>query len=207
MVGRARVPARGVYPTSNEHGRLLDRSSGVARPPAAGGTGDDFWRYRWEGTIQLHRVNPYLHAPDDPALAPLRDADWLRVNHRDYPAIYPPAAELIFAVLAALHAPPLGDKLLFTLADLGVVVMLSRLLARGSPPSAGPPRAAAWYAWNPLAVYAFAGGGHYDSLMLLALVAAVWTLDRACAAGSARLAADAQAFDGRHDCLCPGCRR
>lgn len=158
--------------------------------------GDDFWRYRWEGTIQLHRVNPYLHAPDDPALAPLRDADWLRVNHRDYPAIYPPAAELIFAVLAALHAPPWGDKLLFTLADLGTVVMLSRLLARGLPPSAGPPRAAAWYAWNPLAVYAFAGGGHYDSLMLLALVAAVWTLDRACAAGSARLEADAQTFEG-----------
>ncbi len=145
--------------------------------------GDDFWRYRWEGMVQLHGVNPYVRAPASPVLIPLRDADWARVNHRDYPAIYPPAAELVFVLLAAARVPPLGMKLLFTLADLGVIVMLRRLLLnqKKSPSSARLDRAAAWYAWNPLVAYSFAGGGHYDSLMLVTLVAAVWTLDRAAA--------------------------
>ena len=30
--------------------------------------GDDFWRYQWEGKIQHAGFNPYVNAPDDPAL-------------------------------------------------------------------------------------------------------------------------------------------
>ena len=42
-----------------------------------------------------------------------------------------------------------------------------------------PAPAAAWYAWNPAVVYAFAGAAHFDSLMLLALTGAALTLHRA----------------------------
>ena len=34
--------------------------------------GDDFWRYQWEGKIQQAGFNPYVHAPDDPQLEPVR---------------------------------------------------------------------------------------------------------------------------------------
>lgn len=136
--------------------------------------GDDLWRYVWEGCVQLHGENPYRHAPESAALAPLRDEDWTRINHREWPAIYPPGAEWLFAEMARVSTRPWFFKAVFTLADLGVVFLLTRIntgFARH--------RAAAWYAWNPLVVCAFAGAGHFDSLMLLPLTAAVWALRRA----------------------------
>ena len=135
--------------------------------------GDDVWRYRWEGNIQLHGFNPYQLAPDSPALAGWRDADWGRINHRDVPAIYPPLAEGMFAVMAWGGNSLLGYKGLFAGADLGVAALLRRtLVSRGRSPDE-----AAWYAWNPLAVYVSAGAAHFDSLMVLAMVAAIWCLD------------------------------
>jgi alpha-1,6-mannosyltransferase len=136
--------------------------------------GDDLWRYRWEGRIQLHGFNPYLLAPDSPVLAGLRDDEWPLINHRDHAAIYPPLAEMIFAGLAAGGLPVLGYKLLFGLADLGSIAILRRLLAR----SGASPDAAIWYAWNPLAVYVSAGAAHFDSLMVLALLGAILWLER-----------------------------
>jgi len=34
---------------------------------------DDVFRYVWDGRVQHAGINPYLYAPDDPNLAPLRD--------------------------------------------------------------------------------------------------------------------------------------
>lgn len=136
--------------------------------------GDDLWRYRWEGSIQLHGFNPYQLAPDSAVLVGLRDAAWSQINHQNVAAIYPPLAEVMFAVLAWGGTSVLGYKLLFAVADLGIVAVLRRLLAnRGSSPAE-----AAWYAWNPLAVYVGAGAAHFDSLMVLAMMGAVWCLDR-----------------------------
>ena len=49
-----------------------------------------------------------------------------------------------------------------------------------------PYRRAAWYAWNPAVAYACAGAGHFDSLMLLTLTAAVFALHRATTADATR---------------------
>src|ERR1043165_7398063 len=59
--------------------------------------GDDFWRYQWEGKIQQSGFNPYLEAPDDPKLDPVRAgfSQWPKINHREFRAIYPPGAELL----------------------------------------------------------------------------------------------------------------
>ena len=140
--------------------------------------GDDVWRYRWEGMIQLHGFNPYKSGPESPELAGLRNADWSRINHRNYPAIYPPLAEAVFAGIAATGNALWSYKALFALADLACIAVLRRLLVR----SGRPAEDAAWYAWNPLAVYAFAGAAHFDSLMMLALLGAVWALDECCRA-------------------------
>ncbi|MBE7159575.1 MAG: hypothetical protein INR62_14290, partial [Rhodospirillales bacterium] len=118
--------------------------------------GDDLWRYRWEGNIQLHGFNPYQLAPDSMALAGWRDADWERISHRDVPAIYPPLAEGVFAVMAWGGNSVFGYKGLFAIADLGVCAVLRRMLASEGT----PPEEAAWYAWSPLAVYVSAGAAH-----------------------------------------------
>jgi hypothetical protein len=136
--------------------------------------GDDVWRYIWEGRVQRAGFSPHALAPDAPALASLRDAVWERMPHRSIPAVYPPAAQAVFRWTGAVSESVGLLKLVFVLADLGVCALL---VCR-----AGTHRAL-WYAWSPLVVYSFAGGAHFDSLMLLPLVAAVLLAERGTAVG------------------------
>ncbi len=126
-------------------------------------SGADIYRYVWEGRVLLAGWNPYLHAPDSPLLEPLRDGVWADVQHKTFTAIYPPLAEWVFALMAAVWAAPLFFKILFLLADGAVVALLARRFTR---------QRALLYAWNPLVIYSFAGGGHYDAFFVLLLVLA-----------------------------------
>ena len=145
--------------------------------------GDDFWRYQWEGRIQESGFNPYVHPPDDAALKPVREqfSNWHRINHRHFRAIYPPGAELLFAGLSRISDSALLYKLLFAAADLATAGVLLLLIG-------GPQRhaMAAWYAWNPLVVYSFAGAAHFDSLMILPMTAGVLLLTRVALAETSR---------------------
>jgi len=123
--------------------------------------GDDIYRYIWEGQLLLHHVNPYLHAPDAGELIPLRDAIWESVQHRTFAAIYPPLAEWAFALIALISPSVFFFKIVFASADLLAGGLLWRRYGG---------RAALLYLWNPLVIYSFAGGGHYDSIFVLALV-------------------------------------
>jgi hypothetical protein len=169
----------------------------VALPLAPG---DDFWRYQWEGKIQHAGFNPYVNAPDDPELEAVRSQypAWQKINHRDFRAIYPPGAEIIFAGLSRISDSPLFYKLIFAAADIATIAVLLRLFQGAHAPSRAPFGAspngigasryasAAWYAWNPLVVYSFAGAGHFDSLMILPLTAGVLFLTRFEAATESR---------------------
>jgi hypothetical protein len=137
--------------------------------------GDDLWRYQWEGKIQQAGFNPYINAPDDPKLEQVRAEfpDWGKINHREYRAIYPPGTELIFRALSAISDRPLFYKLFFTAADLAAIAVLLRLVG-GTNRYAN----AAWYGWNPLVVYSFAGAAHFDSLMILPMTAGILFLAR-----------------------------
>lgn len=123
--------------------------------------GDDIYRYIWEGKLLLNHVNPYLHAPDATALISLRDKIWESVGHKAFPAIYPPLAEWSFAVLALISPSVFFFKTAFALADLVTGALLWRRYGGSDT---------LFYLWNPLIVYSFAGGGHYDSFFILALV-------------------------------------
>lgn len=131
--------------------------------------GDDLWRYLWEGHIQNLGFSPYHLAPTAPELEPYRTVWWGAINHSDVTAIYPPITQLGFRLLAAIAATPALFKLAFVVADLAVAWLLGRRFGYSY---------ATLYAWNPLVIYSFAGGGHYDSWFILPLVAA-WLLDEA----------------------------
>ncbi|MHC4137204.1 MAG: glycosyltransferase [Planctomycetota bacterium] len=128
---------------------------------------NDLYRYLWEGQIQRAGYNPYAHAPQDPELRHLRDADHAKVNHPEYPTIYPPLAQVFFRSAAGLS--PTGLRNLVLGLDVAVVLVLL-LWLRGT---GRPPGQAIVYAWAPLAV-ASAGVGHVDPLMLLFLVGGAW---------------------------------
>jgi alpha-1,6-mannosyltransferase len=123
--------------------------------------GEDIYRYIWEGNLLLNHVSPYVHAPDAMSVIPFRDTIWGSVQHRTFSAIYPPLAEWAFAVLASASPSVIFFKTVFAAADLLTGALLWMRFGG---------RAALFYLWNPLVVYAFAGGGHYDSLFVLALV-------------------------------------
>ncbi len=125
--------------------------------------GDDIWRYLWEGYIQTFGFSPYDQPPNAEILSALRTNWWTKINNEDISAIYPPITQLGFRWIAQVHLSVLTFKGLFTLADLGVCAALSRHFGY---------RATLLYAWNPLIIYSFAGGGHYDSWFMLPLVVA-----------------------------------
>ncbi len=134
--------------------------------PAAPFLSGDLYRYLWDGRVQQAGINPYRHIPADPALAALRDgAVYPHINRRDYaPTIYPPAAQIIFRAIAAAGRTPFAVKAAMVMCEALAVTVLLRLLALARLPAAR----VLIYAWNPLAVWSFAGNGHID--------AAAWTL-------------------------------
>jgi alpha-1,6-mannosyltransferase len=129
--------------------------------PAPSFLSGDLYRYLWDGRVQQAGINPYRHIPADPALTALRDGVvYPRINRRDYaPTIYPPAAQLIFRAVAAAGGTPFAMKAAMVLFEALAVGCLLGLLALAGLPAAR----VLIYAWNPLAVWSFAGSGHVDA--------------------------------------------
>jgi alpha-1,6-mannosyltransferase len=130
--------------------------------PALPFLSSDVYRYVWDGRVQAAGINPYLHVPADPALAPLRDADvYPLINRKDYArTIYPPAAQLVFAAVGHVSDGVTAMKLaMLGFEALGVLCAL--LLLRWA---ALPPERVLIYAWNPLALWSFACDGHVDAV-------------------------------------------
>ena len=130
--------------------------------------GNDIWRYLWEGRLQNLGISPFTFAPTAPELAPLRTEWWSLINNADVSAIYPPITQLGFRGLAAIATSTLLFKVAFVAADLGVCWLLQRRFGLLKT---------LIYAWNPLIIYSFAGGAHYDSWFILPLVWAWLCLD------------------------------
>ncbi|NET06766.1 MAG: glycosyl transferase family 2 [Symploca sp. SIO2B6] len=130
--------------------------------------GDDVWRYLWEGYTQTLGFSPYDLAPNAAELIPYRTQWWSQINHQDVSAIYPPVTQLGFRVLATVTPSVWLFKAAFILADLLTCWLLSRRFTY---------QQAIVYAWNPLIIYSFAGGAHYDSWFILPLVAAWLVFD------------------------------
>jgi hypothetical protein len=80
----------------------------------------DVWRYLFDGRTLAHGTNPYTVLPDDP-----------RVNHPEIPTIYPPHAELLFALAHQLTL----WRLLLIACDLAAIALVrERALALATFP-------------------------------------------------------------------------
>lgn len=144
---------------------------------------DDVYRYLWDGRVLAHGVNPYLHAPADPALSELRTPWHGLVNHPDVPTIYPPLAQLLFAAVAtAGGATILAAKGLWLFMDLACAFLLGRVATRsGRRPGA----VLLWYLWSPLLIVETAWSAHLEAAGLLVVAGLLWA-DAPRASGGAR---------------------
>lgn len=136
---------------------------------------DDIWRYLWDGHVQLQGVNPYLHAPDAGTLDPLRTSWHALVNHPSVPTIYPPGAQLVFALLAAVGSRVLVYKAAWIAADLAAAWVLGRI-ARNR--SLDPIPVLLLYLWCPLLLVEVSWSGHLAPVALLPMMAAVWLSEK-----------------------------
>ncbi len=137
----------------------------------------DVWRYLWEGRVWASGFNPYRHAPQDAALdaavpssgpqAEVWEEIRQRVTYPELPAIYPPAAQMVFRLShATFPASVVGWKfwtILFEALGVCFVALALRRLGRAVAPGL------LLMAWNPLMVKSFAGSAHFESVLVAAL--------------------------------------
>nr|WP_320048628.1 glycosyltransferase 87 family protein [uncultured Desulfuromonas sp.] len=128
---------------------------------------DDVYRYLWDGAQLFHGHNPYAQAPQQ-VVAPSAELTKLQgqINHAHLVTIYPPAAQLFFALSGGSL---LVYKLVCSLVDLGSCLLLLHLLQRMN-------RSPLWlavYAWHPLVILEGTGSGHIDILAVFFLLGAL----------------------------------
>ena len=146
----------------------------VALLPTQPDLSTDAYRYVWEGRVVLHGANPFALAPADSSLVTLRDSTFELINHKPLVTIYPPLAQGLFALGAWIAPNLVALKSLFSLFDLGIVLVLVALLrARGRPATH-----ALIYAWSPLVIVETAHSGHLDAAGAFFLVLGVALLAR-----------------------------
>lgn len=161
----------------------------AALVPASPVLENDYNRYLWDGAVVASGHNPYTLPPDagrkdwkdsGPVIEAFRKLAeeagpvHKRINHPHLTTIYPPLAQLAFAV-AHWISPwnVLGLKVVMLLFDV-VTLLLLMLVFR----AVGVPVIwAAVYWWNPILLNEFYIGGHMD-LLALPFVAAslLWAI-------------------------------
>jgi len=138
-------------------------------------TSNDSERYLWDGAVFLAGFDPYVTAPNDPAVAHLRDIWTTPEEHAKYPTLYPPGGLSLFA-LCALAGPSYGIwvwKFLTTAAVmLTLLISYNLLIARRLVHH--------FYliALSPVLLFEPQIGAHLDIFSLLGITAALWCLEK-----------------------------
>jgi hypothetical protein len=128
---------------------------------------NEVWRFQADGVTQRAGLNPYQVAPADPQLVG-KFSEPERIPRDDIRTAFAPGAEALFRIIPASNNA-LTYKLLFGVANVLAIALLLRLLDS---------QTVAWFAWNPLVAYSFFGGAHFDSIVLLAIAAQIFCLER-----------------------------
>lgn len=131
----------------------------------------DIYRYVWDGQVQAAGINPYRYLPVDPALADLRDpAVFPLINRKTYArTVYPPAAQVIFALVGQVTRTVTGMKCAMVAFEVVAMLCMLKLLSL-----AGLPRERLLiYAWNPLVLWSIACDGHVDAAVIGLLAVAL----------------------------------
>ena len=87
---------------------------------------DDVYRFYWDGKVQTYGINPYLYPPQSPELNLVpRDDFYLKINHRQYPTIYPPLSQFFFFICYSISQNSLYSlKTLYLLFDILLIIFL-----------------------------------------------------------------------------------
>ncbi len=130
----------------------------------------DVNRYIWEGDLFNQDINPYLHAPDSPAVKSFVNSIWHDINHKDKTACYPPMMIIFFSVLAAISKSPLFFKGVIVFFDIAVIPVLALLIRSRKIDF----KFLMIYAFNPLVLVFISGEGHLDAIQIFFISLALY---------------------------------
>lgn len=138
---------------------------------------DDFYRFLWDGRLLAAGWHPFAHPPvwyveQGVAVPGLTEYLYNGMNSQLFHTVYPPVCQAVFWLAAVLSPNSEGGGVLvlkiFLLAcELGTLHLLYRHVS---------PRAAVFYALNPLILLEIMGNAHFEGAMIAFLVAGVVAL-------------------------------
>lgn len=123
-------------------------------------------RYLWDGAVALAGLDPYALSPLAPELTPLCARFPSPTDHLDVATCYPPLAVAAFA-LAAASGPALA------MLTWKALLALASVLTGASAKGVAPPSVAVLLLATPMLLLESAVGAHLDTLLALALAAAL----------------------------------
>ncbi len=144
----------------------------------------DFYRFIWDGNLNLNDINPYLFTPNAlmingvPEIPLAQDLfnGMGELSASNY-SNYPPFNQLCFVLAtfipgASILSSVIGLRLLIILADIGILFIGTQLLEKLQLPKAN----IFWYFLNPFIIIELTGNLHFEGVMLFFLVAALYLL-------------------------------
>ena len=163
--------------------------------PAQPALSDDMYRFRWDGLLVAHGVNPFQFRPDEVvangARTALPDAAtraellpdlqqlYRQLNSPHYYSVYPPVCQAVFGAAAGLFPSSergfvMSLRVAVLLAEAGTAWLLLALL-----PAMGWPAARALrYLLHPLVIVELTGNLHFEALAICLVLLAIWLLHR-----------------------------
>lgn len=126
----------------------------------------DIYRYLWEGHLIRNGINPYLFEPAAAELLRFHTAYWEHIEHKHLSAIYPPLAQLCFAVFGLTEA---GWRFFLVLIECGSFFLFTKILALLQKPG----HLIGIYWLLPIAIIEISWSGHLEGILVF-LFLAIW---------------------------------
>jgi len=144
---------------------------------------DDFYRFIWDGKLFINGYNPYLFIPseivntDMAKTAGLTQELYQGLNSPNYYSVYPPINQLLFSLGGffskfGLLAGVIALRVPIIIAEFFLIKYIKKLLEALKLSDHN----VLWYALNPLVIVELSGNLHYEGLMMLCIVVAIYWL-------------------------------
>lgn len=146
---------------------------------------DDYYRFVWDGLLSVKGINPFLYTPSE--VITMADSltkgftyDWFsKLNSPAYYSVYPSVSQYIYGLSAYfgggnIFASVIVMRVIILLAEIGVIVLLPRLLYSLNISR----KASLIYAFNPLVIIELTGNLHLEGVMLFFVLLAIYQLQK-----------------------------
>jgi len=143
---------------------------------------DDYFRFYWDGLLNVHHISPYAYLPVDLmenglyARFDLTEDLFNQLNSPKYFSVYPPFLQWLF--MAAAKIAGAGNLLGFIIIlkffivcfEIGSIALIIKILTLLKKPIYN----VLWYALNPLVIIELTGNLHFEAAMIFFVLLAFY---------------------------------